>query len=59
MDFPLFHLDFMGNRMLVAVIAIIHVIINHALAVGFIPLITFLEFRPNQKQTRNPEKGKA
>jgi mono/diheme cytochrome c family protein len=59
MDFPLFHLDFMGNRMLVAVIAIIHVIINHALAVGFIPLITFLEFRGYQKQKRNPEKGKA
>ena len=59
MDFPLFHLDFMGNRMLVAVIAIIHVIINHALAVGFIPLVTFLEFRGYQKQKRNPEKGKA
>ena len=59
MDFPLFHLDFMGNRMLVAIIAIVHVIINHALAVGFIPLVTFLEFRGYQKRKRNPEKGKA
>jgi cytochrome c553 len=59
MDFPLFHLDFMGNRMLVALIAIIHVIINHALAVGFIPLVTFLEFRGYQKKQRNNEKGEA
>jgi mono/diheme cytochrome c family protein len=59
MDFPLFHLDFMGNRMLVAVIAITHVIINHALAVGFIPLVTLLEFRGYLKQKANPGEGKA
>jgi hypothetical protein len=45
MDFPVFHLDFMGNRMLVAVIAILHVVINHGLAVGFIPLVTWLEYK--------------
>ena len=44
MDFPIFHLDFMGNRMLIAVIAILHVIINHALAVGFVPLVTSYNF---------------
>ncbi len=59
MDFPLFHLDFMGNRMLVAVIAILHVIINHALAVGFAPLVTILEFRGYQKQKFDKEKGAA
>ena len=59
MDFPLFHLDFMGNRMLVAVIAIVHVLINHALAVGFAPLVTLLEFRGYLKQKSNPEEGKA
>ncbi len=59
MDFPLFHLDFMGNRMLVAVIAITHVIINHALAVGFAPLVTLLEFRGYLKHKTNPEEGKA
>ncbi len=57
MDFPLFHLDFMGNRMLVAIIAIIHVIINHALAVGFIPLVTLVEFRGYQKKKLNTEEG--
>ncbi len=45
MDFPVFHLDFMGNRMLIAVIAITHVIINHAMAVGLMPLVTIIEYR--------------
>ena len=44
MDFPLFHLDFLGNRMLVAVIAVLHVCINHSLAVGAMPLVTVLEW---------------
>jgi Cytochrome C oxidase, cbb3-type, subunit III len=43
MDFPLFHLDWLNDRMLIAVIAILHVLINHGLAVGFIPYITLLE----------------
>ena len=44
MDFPLFHLDYIGNRMLIAVVAVTHVLINHALAVGAMPLITLLEW---------------
>lgn len=43
MDFPIFHIDFLGDRFIVAMIAILHVIINHALAVGLIPLVTYLE----------------
>ena len=43
MDFPIFHLDFLNNRLLIAIIAIIHVFINHSMAVGGIPLVTFLE----------------
>lgn len=43
MDFPMFHLDWLNDRFLIAVIAIIHVLINHGLAVGFIPYITWLE----------------
>jgi hypothetical protein len=58
MDFPLFHLDFMGNRMLVAVIAITHVIINHALAVGFAPLVTLLEFRGYLKHKKIRKKAR-
>ena len=44
MDFPLFHLDFWGNRMLVAMIAVLHVFINHAMAVGALPLVTTMEW---------------
>lgn len=44
MDFPVFHLDFLGNRLLIALIAVLHVFINHAMAVGAMPLVTFLEW---------------
>lgn len=40
MDFPMFHLDWLNDRFLIAAIAIVHVMINHGLAVGFIPYIT-------------------
>ena len=45
MDLPLFHLDFFGNRLLIAVTAVLHVLINHGLAVGAMPLIAFIEWR--------------
>lgn len=43
MDFAIFHLDGLGNRALIASIAILHVLINHAFAVGALPLIAYLE----------------
>lgn len=43
MDFPSFHLDWLNDRFLIAIIAILHVFINHGLAVGFIPYITRME----------------
>ncbi|MCX6579906.1 MAG: c-type cytochrome [Candidatus Aminicenantes bacterium] len=57
MDFPIFHLDLIGNRMLIAVIATLHVIINHGLAVGFIPLVTLLEYLGFKKNKYNPEQA--
>ena len=45
MDFPIFHLDFFGDRLLIAVIAVLHVFINHGLAVGFLPIVTLMEYR--------------
>ena len=45
MDLPIFHLDFLNNRMLIAIIAVTHVLINHAMAVGGIPLVAYLERR--------------
>lgn len=53
MDFPIFHLDFMGNRLLVAIIAILHVLINHSLAVGMIPLVAYLEYVGYKKKNKN------
>ncbi len=57
MDFPIFHLDWLGDRMLIAVIAILHVIINHALAVGFIPLVTLLEYLGYRKRKYHYEQA--
>ena len=51
MDFPVFHLDFLGNRMLIAVIAVLHVCINHPLAVGAMPLITIMEWWGHRRQS--------
>jgi len=50
MDFPVFHLDGLGNRWLIATIAILHVLINHGLAVGMMPLIAVMEWYGNMRQ---------
>jgi mono/diheme cytochrome c family protein len=44
MDFPVYHLDWLGNRWLIATIAILHVLINHGLAVGMMPLVAAMEW---------------
>jgi mono/diheme cytochrome c family protein len=50
MDFPVFHLDGMGNRWLIAFIAILHVLINHGLAVGMMPLVAAMEWYGEKKK---------
>lgn len=50
MDFPIFHLDLIGNRALIACIAVLHVIINHGLAVGMMPLIAAMEWYGHKKK---------
>ncbi|MDD3733094.1 MAG: c-type cytochrome [candidate division Zixibacteria bacterium] len=44
MDFPQFFFDLIGNRLFMAIIASIHVFINHPLAVGAYPLIVLIEW---------------
>jgi len=44
MDFPQFFIDLAGNRIVFAVIAVVHVFINHAFAVGLSPAITLMEW---------------
>lgn len=43
MELPVFHLDYLNNRTLIALIAVLHVVINHGMAVGGIPLVVWLE----------------
>ncbi len=50
MDFPVFHLDLFGNRWLIATIAILHVLINHGLAVGMMPLVAVMEWYGAKRQ---------
>ena len=53
MDFPIFDLGWVGNRFLFVVIAITHVLINHALAVGLAPVVVGMEFLGIKQQ--NPQ----
>lgn len=50
MDFPVFHLDVLGNRGLIAGIAVLHVLINHGLAVGLMPLVACMEWYGHRKR---------
>ncbi len=46
MDFPPYYLDHLaGGRLLIGLIASLHVLINHPLAVGAYPLLVFMEWR--------------
>lgn len=45
MDFPPYYLDHIaGGRLIIGLIACIHVLINHPLAVGAYPILTFMEW---------------
>ncbi len=45
MEFPFFQFDFYGNRMVIALVAVLHVVINHPMAVGGSLLIACFERR--------------
>lgn len=44
MDLPIFHIDWLNNRFLIGIIAVLHVLINHPLAVGGIAFVSTLEW---------------
>ncbi len=44
MDFPPVFVDHVGGRLIIGLIACIHVLINHPLAVGVYPLLTWMEW---------------
>ncbi len=52
MDFPLFFIDHMGNRLLMAIVAILHVLINHPFAVGGYPLVFMIEWWVHRRKSK-------
>ena len=44
MDFPAVYVDHFGGRLIIGLIACLHVLINHPLAVGAYPLLTWMEW---------------
>ena len=58
MEFPIFHLDFLNNRFLIAIIAVLHVMINHPMAVGGMPLVTLLEWKGYRARKKDPEQAR-
>jgi len=52
MDFPIFHADIIGNRAIIAIIATLHVLINHGLAVGMMPLVATMEWHGHKTGDR-------
>ena len=54
MDFPLYYIDHLaGGRLIIGIIASLHVLINHPLAVGAYPLLTWMEW--TAFKTNRPE----
>jgi mono/diheme cytochrome c family protein len=45
MDWPIFHMPFIGNRLLIAIVGTIHVCISHGMAVGGSFFVVFLHFK--------------
>lgn len=52
MDFPFFEAEFIGNRLLIAWVSILHVLINHPMAIGASLLVARLEARGHRLQDR-------
>ncbi len=53
MEWPIFQMPFIGNRMLIAIIGTIHVSISHGMAVGgsfFIVLLHYISIRTNNQR---------
>ena len=44
MNFPIYQVPYLGNGMLIAINAVLHVIISHGLAIGAIALVVLSEY---------------
>ncbi len=45
MDFPIFQLPLLGNRLLIAIVGVVHVLISHGCAIGGSLVVVWLEYR--------------
>lgn len=60
MEFPLFQVPYLGNGMTIGLVAVVHVIISHGLAIGVMSVIVlgeFLGFRQGSKEWDRFAKG--
>jgi mono/diheme cytochrome c family protein len=55
MQFPIYEIPYLGNGMLIALDAVLHVIISHGLAIGVIALIVISEYFGFRKSSRDWE----
>lgn len=56
MNFPIYHAPYFGNGMIIGVVAVIHVITSHGLAIGVFSLIAlseYLGFKKNSEEWEN------
>lgn len=54
MDFPSYYIDHLaGGRLIIGIIASLHVLINHPLAVGAYPLLTYMEWWAHKHNNRS------
>lgn len=45
MEFPLFQVPYLGNGMTIGIVAVLHVIISHGLAIGAMTMVVLSEYR--------------
>ena len=45
MEFPLFQVPYLGNGMTIGIVAVVHVLISHGLAIGAMTMVVVSEYR--------------
>ena len=45
MEFPLFQVPYLGNGMTIGIVAVVHVLISHGLAIGAMSMVVLAEYR--------------
>ena len=56
MEFPLFQVPYLGNGMTIGIVAIVHVLISHGLAIGAMTMVVVSEYRGFRDQDQDWER---